>query len=239
MAPSDQNIGFALACMRLQAGDAAGASALFGAMAHRYNVRECWTGLAVACLQAGDRTQAQSAAQHGLAGHAADPALASVAAQVVRACNLPGWCGLHHDGTLLTDAPSAALVVSLDGETLAVMQDQRGLARLPAHWRQARRLAVRAGDVPLLGSPIELDAITRIEGFVSRNAHGIEGWACAPRAPELTRSCGFWSTPRPAGCYSRRPSPQAARFRRWTERSLWHGRVALRWPLPPIARYTC
>ena len=184
IAPSDQNLGFALAWLRLRAGDAAGAAALFGTMAARYDVRECWTGLAAACLRAGDRARAQLAAQRALSGHATDSALASVAEQLVQTCNLAGWCGLRADGTLLTATSGSVLSVVLDGETLAMPRNENGEFSLPSHWRKARRLMVSTGQAALLGSPIALDALTRVEGFVARTPQGIEGWAWAPNAPE-------------------------------------------------------
>ncbi len=184
IAPSDQNLSFALAWLRLRAGDAEGAADLFAAMAERHDVRECWTGLAAACLRAGNPARAQQAAQRALSGHTADPALASVAAQVARARNLAGWCGLRADGTLLAEADGQAPSFLLDDDVLELAQGQPGGFSLPAGWQQARRLAVSAGGTALLGSPIALDAVTRIEGFAERTADGIEGWAWAPSAPE-------------------------------------------------------
>ena len=185
IAPSDQNLSFALAWLRLRAGDPGAAATLFGAMAERHNVRECWTGLAAACLQAGDCERAQAAAQQALSGHTTDPALASVAAQIVLACNLVGWCGLQSDGTLLAEAPGETLTVVLDGSEISPTQVVNGGFCLPAHWPQARRLSVSAGGTALLGSPIAPSAVTRVEGFVARTAQGVEGWAWAPCAPEL------------------------------------------------------
>ncbi len=185
IAPSDQNLKFALAWLRLRAGDPEEAAALFGTMADRYDVRECWTGLAASCLRAGDSVGAQSAAQRALSGYTADPALASVASQITRAGNLVGWCGLRDDGTLLAEAPQATLSIVLDAERLNLARNAKGDLTLPARWRQAHRLAVSVGQTALLGSPIALDSLTRVEGFVTRTARGIEGWAWLPCAPEL------------------------------------------------------
>ena len=184
IAPSDQNLSFALAWLRLRAGDTAGAAALFGTMAVQFNVRECWTGLAAAYLRAGDCTRAQSAAHRALSGHTTDSALASIAARIVQTCNLAGWCGLQDDGTLLAETSGPALSIELDGEVLSLTGGEHGGFSLPTRWRQARRLVVGASGAALLGSPIALDALTRIEGFVSRTPQGIEGWAWAPCAPE-------------------------------------------------------
>ena len=70
-----------------------------------------------------------------------------------------GWCGIRVDGSLAVSAGSAQ--VRRDGEWLSVTRD--------------------GGH--LLGSPIDLAAITRIEGCVSVIDGAIEGWAWHPGDP--------------------------------------------------------
>jgi GT2 family glycosyltransferase/glycosyltransferase involved in cell wall biosynthesis len=183
MAPTDQNLCFALACLRLRADDPAGAAELFAAMARRFDVRECWTGLAASSLRTGQLDEARRAAGWALSAHATDSALAKVAGEVVRAAGLPGWCGVRGDGTLLTWPDGLVRSVALDGGVVSV-PGQAGAARLPRAWRRASQLTVMAGDAPLLGSPVSLDAIRRVQGFVERTAAGIEGWAWSPSDPE-------------------------------------------------------
>jgi GT2 family glycosyltransferase/glycosyltransferase involved in cell wall biosynthesis len=183
MAPSDQNLCFVLACLRLSTGDAQGAAALFADIVRAHDVRECWTGLASASLQSGRIAAAQSAVQHALSSHAVEPALASIAGQVVNAAGLPGWCGVRGDGTVLVLAPHAELTFRLDGRAITVRLED-GIGRLPPSWRRARRLAVSTGGEGLLGSPVALERIRRVEGFVARTPEGIAGWAWTPGSPE-------------------------------------------------------
>ena len=179
LAPSDQNLRFALAWRRLQAGNAAAAAPLFADMAHRFGLPECWSGLAACHLATGDTQAARRAVATALSTTAADAALARLADALA---GPQGWSGLDAGGTLLGAEP-AALELRLDGAPTCCLPppDTR---RLPPHWRTARRLDVLRHDEPLLGSPISVAAITRIEGVVTRQASRVFGHAWHPAAPE-------------------------------------------------------
>nr|WP_294548458.1 glycosyltransferase [uncultured Rhodopila sp.] len=58
-----------------------------------------------------------------------------------------------------------------------------GFMTLPNGWSAGRRLSVRAGGRPLLGSPIRIDSICRVSGCVEVFAGGIRGWAWHPGDP--------------------------------------------------------
>lgn len=189
LARSDQNLCFALASLRLRGGQFEAAASLFRDMAQHHDVRECWTGLAVASLHAGRLDEAAGAAQRGLAAHAADPVLAAVATEVAARAGLPGWCGLLADGALLVHPPDTVPDLRLDGLPCAVPRHRTGRAgaggiRLPPAWQQAARLAVTVNGVDLLGSPIDLAAVRRVEGFVERLGDTVKGWAWLPSSPD-------------------------------------------------------
>ncbi len=178
LAPADQNLRFQLAFRRLQSGDAAGAAPLFEDMARRFNVRECWSGLA-ACLLALGRVEAGRAAIHtALSRFEADPGLIRLAAQLA---GEGGWCGLRQDGVLLTDL--SGVQISLEGAPVLATLGSDGGLPLPESWRQASRLEVRAGSRAPLGSPIDLAAIRRVEGFAERHGDTVSGYAWQPAAP--------------------------------------------------------
>ena len=181
LARSDQNLVMALAMIRLRDGDATGASLLFTAVTSRHDVREAWAGLAAARLLAGDPVAALEACAHGLRSHVPDPGLIAAAEAALRASSgaMPGWCGLGEEGDIIASLPVENLALRLDAEPLPP-----GLARLPSGWESASHLHVSAGGQPLLGSPVDVQAIRRVEGFVVRTRHGIEGWAWHPAAPE-------------------------------------------------------
>ncbi len=181
LAPADQNLRFQLAFRRLQSGDAAGAAPLFEDMAHRFNIRECWSGLA-ACLLALGRDAAARAATHtALSRFEADPGLIRLAARVA---GEGGWCGLRADGVLLTSLPrNPGLQLLLDGVPATAAPCAANGLRLPDTWREAASLEVRAGSHAPLGSPIDLAAIRRVEGFAERHGDQVSGHAWQPAAP--------------------------------------------------------
>jgi GT2 family glycosyltransferase len=174
---SDQNLALALALLRLRDGDAAAAATLFASVAGRHDVREAWTGLATAGLMAGDAGMAAHACARALRAHVPDAGLMAAAAAAT--AKAPGWCGVTEEGEVLASHPAKLLTLTLDGTVLPP-----GTTRLPPGWETAERLRVQAGKADLLGSPVDLRAITRVEGFAERTAAGIKGWAWHPAAPD-------------------------------------------------------
>jgi GT2 family glycosyltransferase len=177
LAPQDPNVMLTLASACL-ADDPARAAALFQGVADRHDVRQAWLGLGVARLRlaGADAAAGPVAALLSRFAFAADSV--ALAEAVGGRPDSPGWCALRSDGRLEIHAAAAAPThVLLDGKRL------RGVA-LPAGWERHRTIEVRAGDVPLFGSPIEVGAIRRIEGCVEACADGISGWAWHPHDPD-------------------------------------------------------
>jgi GT2 family glycosyltransferase/glycosyltransferase involved in cell wall biosynthesis len=185
LAASDQNLCFALAARRLNAGQPEAAAVLFEAMARRHNVPECWAGLAAAHLDLGDPETAAAALQPALSTSEATPALTHLAARIVGETPRPGWCGLRADGVLLTDVAAAQLSLHLDGKPIDAEPVGAGEFRLPHDWAAAQRLEVTALGELLLGSPIAIAAILRLEGVVSRAGSVVSGFAWHPGAPRV------------------------------------------------------
>ncbi len=189
LAPDDLTIALALAACCL-GHDKTRAVALFARIAEAVDVREAWSGLAIAELQRGDMAAAVRALAHCLARHAGVPALFVPAEAIAAAAGAPGWCAVSGAGRLTLGllAPARAVAVSLDGTRVDWSDRQDGLRRelqLPSRWAAARRLDVRAGARALIGSPIDLAAIRRVEGCVADDeAGGIAGWAWHPGDPE-------------------------------------------------------
>ena len=172
--PDDQNLAFTLATTRLVAGDAPGALALFRRIAARHAVREVYTGLATSALLAGQPDEAAAAAAQALSRFAVNDTVCALAGRVAA-----NWCGLTQDGVLRVP-PGAQPQCALDGRAIQPGKD----GTLPARWRRASRLSVTLGGAPALGSPIDLSAIRRTEGFVARDGAGVAGWAWRPGAPD-------------------------------------------------------
>lgn len=111
---------------------------------------------------------------------------------ILQATGARGWCGLNNSGELMIGGPAArrgapALAVIVDGTSLRV--DQRRSAqgvtrlRLGPQSLGAQRIEVTSGGVPLLGSRLKPQSISRCEGFVARDADGIGGWCWLPGEP--------------------------------------------------------
>ncbi len=175
------------------------AAILFQPMAERFGIPEAWLGLAAALLGANEPALAASAMRSALASTEASPAAGVLAARIAAVAGSPGWCGLSLDGVLLTDTPADELVVELDAVQARVEQRKAGGISLPANWSRAQRLSAFRGRQHLLGSPIDIAAIMRLEGFVERDGTHIVGTAWLPAAParnpELTFIVGAAGAP--------------------------------------------
>jgi GT2 family glycosyltransferase len=176
LVPLDPNVTLALgsACL---AHDPALAASLFEGIADQYDVSQVWLGLAAARLRLADPDDAAAPLAVVLSRHAFSPDIAGLADAVGRRPGSPGWCALRSDGKLEihADLPKRARVF-LDGKPM------RGTT-LPATWERSRTIDVRIGDVPLLGSPIQVGAIRRLAGCVEVRDGGIHGWAWHPGDP--------------------------------------------------------
>ncbi|GAC1344142.1 MAG: hypothetical protein NVSMB18_21250 [Acetobacteraceae bacterium] len=172
LAPQDGLVRSALAGLLLAQGEAAEAASHFQVLAERYRDPEFWTGLAACRLRLDEPELARDAAQRALQSSVPVAALRAVAAAVVDRLGLPGWCGLDGDGRVYT-GPATPSVLRLDGKAV------RG-ARLPRGWQAGRALIAEGPAGAFLGSPLPVDAIVAVEGFVEPHAGGLRGWAWHP-----------------------------------------------------------
>jgi GT2 family glycosyltransferase len=182
LAPDDRTLTLRLAAACLGRDDERAAT-LFQDIADKADVREAWLGLAAACRNLSDPRRAADALAQALARHAPAPALLgsgrSLADEVVQRTGEAGWCGLNARGEIsIRAARDEAVEVRLDGRLC------RG-RRLPVGWQRRREVAVQVGDRHLLGSPIRIDAICRLVGYVESLDGGLIGWAWHPGDPEI------------------------------------------------------
>ena len=178
LVPHDMNATLALATACLGHDDAR-AAALFGSAVRDHDLAEAWFGRAAALLRTGELAEAAHALASGLSGHAFKPHLIALTNEVARVAGAAGWCGLSSAGVLTAPVfRGASPTLRVDGSAV------RGPA-LPAAWRHAATLEVLAGEEPLLGSPIRLSAIRRVQGFVEPWQGGLRGWAWCPGDPDL------------------------------------------------------
>jgi GT2 family glycosyltransferase/glycosyltransferase involved in cell wall biosynthesis len=163
-----------LATACLADGDAAAARAHFEAIAARAAAREVFAGIAASALSLGDRPAAAAAIARALSAYDLTDTILTLA----RAAT-PAFCALAHDGTLHIEAAEPA-DIALDGRP--VLRD--AAHRLPPAWHTAATLTVTQAGTHLSGSPIDLAARRRTEGFVEFTPRGIAGWAWHPASPE-------------------------------------------------------
>ena len=185
LAPSAANVTFPLAMARMSSRDPHGAIRLLQGLLQRHDFREGWIALAAARRAAGSPDEAAAAVGEALARHAPDSAVVGLIGEIARGAAWPGWCGLSGDGRLHLDRGPGRdpLLVRLDGAPIRPRMSG-GVLRLPRGWSQGRRLEVSRGGRALLGSPLDIRAILRVEGFVEVADGRLTGWVWHPGEPE-------------------------------------------------------
>ena len=192
LAPHAPHVTFPLAVARMNCGDPHGAIRLLQPLVQQFDFREGWVTLAAARRAAGSPDEAAAAIAGALSRHAPDQAVLTLLTDVARAAGWPGWCGLSGDGRLHLDRPAPAsarseaadaLTLRLDGVSWP-QQTRRRVTTLTGDWRRGHRLEVLRGGRPLLGSPLDIQAILRVEGFVEVRDGKLAGWVWHPGEPE-------------------------------------------------------
>jgi glycosyltransferase involved in cell wall biosynthesis len=189
LAPGDGTIAMLLASA-LIGGDNARASALFDEVLKSHDVRDAWLGLATARFLMGDLPGARGALAALLSRHASRPDIVSLAEQIVRATGAPGWCALTGAGVLVVHpARSEPIITQMDGTPVPP-------GPLPPRWPLAQQATVMAGERHLIGSPIALASIGRVEGHVEAREDGLHGWAWHPHDPDTDPRLSIGSGPK-------------------------------------------
>jgi len=173
IAPDDHTIALSLALAFLRVDDPAQAATLFRSVLAAHDMAEAWIGLAASMLRLGDPAGAVDAIGHALTRHVAAPATIGLARRIAAETGVE-WCCIGEAGELHASGPARR--VALDG--VAWQPSWSGeTCRLPPCWRHALHLDVTTAGRPALGSPLDLRAITAVEGCVETHAGGIRGWA--------------------------------------------------------------
>ncbi len=185
LAPADGTIALVLASAAI-GDDNAAAAAGFQEVLGRVDVRDAWLGLATARFLLGEITAARQALSELLARYALRSDANALAERIAReTCS--GWCGLTGQGVLFARPIGAGPVsVAMDGKpVVSAGGDDGEHVRLPGSWPRSRVITAMAADGGhLIGSPISLRAIGRVEGQVETWEGGPRGWAWCPGDPE-------------------------------------------------------
>ncbi|NPD65600.1 glycosyltransferase [Lichenicola cladoniae] len=196
LAPQAGHVVFPLAVARLNCGDLHGAIRLLQPLVQQFDFREGWMMLAAVRRAAGLPTEAAAAIAEALSRNAPDQAMLGLLSDIAQAGGWSGWCGLSGDGRLHLDRapatvrtgpgradPAELLSLQLDGAPVRA-QTRKGVTVLTGDWRGGHRLEVSRGGRPLLGSPLDIQAILRVEGFVEVRDGRLTGWVWHPGEPE-------------------------------------------------------
>ena len=182
LAPADGTIALVLASATL-GHDNPAAAALFREVLEHADVRDAFLGLATAGFLTGDWLAARNALADMLSRHALRPDVHALAERIARETGAPGWCGMTGASEMVVRPVGAGPVsVSIDGTALAC--GPSGDFPLPAAWPRSRSVTAMIGDRHLIGSPISLRAIGRVEGEVEAWEGGLRGWAWCPADPD-------------------------------------------------------
>jgi GT2 family glycosyltransferase len=199
-APSDGAISLAIALVHLELGDPRAAEPL-EELTRRTDWRDLWMALIVVRLRFGDVEQAAGNLQEMLSRIAVSRSESDIelASTVSRLTDADGWCGLDSTGRVIADTRRKSLrglALRMDGTEISSGKP-RNLhgahdLQLPRGWQTAARLDVLLHGRVLIGSPIDIQRIAYVEGFVetSSASGGIRGWCRFPadreRVPTIT-----------------------------------------------------
>jgi hypothetical protein len=200
LAPSDGGISLAIGLLRLNIGDPA-ACEPFELLTQRTEWRDIRMALVRVRMKFG-KVERAAADLHAALSRNGPPTRRDYLALADAVCEqsgAAGWCALGNDGQVVlggTRSVAVGLSILLDGVKIAdagVGQSHgRFAVALPEDWQRASQLDVLLRGHALLGSPIDVAQVARVEGFVEPVADtgALEGWCWFPaereRAPMIT-----------------------------------------------------
>jgi GT2 family glycosyltransferase len=200
LAPSDGGISLAIGLLRLSLGEAR-ASEPLEMLAKRSDWRAILMTLVRVRLRFGHVERAATDLGTALSrnGASRQPTEIRLANTVSERSGARGWCALDNTGRVIiggTGQLATAPIVLMDGQTVPLFQTSAmdGLAEflLPRHWASANRLDVMLDGRALIGSPLLIGRIARVEGFVEAipDSGMLRGWCWFPgerdRVPTVT-----------------------------------------------------
>jgi GT2 family glycosyltransferase/glycosyltransferase involved in cell wall biosynthesis len=178
-APKDVSAKLSLATVKLHRGDP-DAVRLFEDVTGAIDFCEAWLGLAAAHAQMQAWGPASSALAAALSRHVLPVGtdIDTLALRIAAGVEAPGWCSVRADGQLgiRPASPRGSRVeLRLDGQKLP--------GRPKTVPPRGGQLDVTQGGRHLLGSPLRLSLMRRVDGYVELTDDGIEGWAWLPANP--------------------------------------------------------
>ncbi|MBR0558712.1 glycosyltransferase [Neokomagataea sp. TBRC 2177] len=189
MARVSPNITWALALVDMRMGHFDDALHKMSDLQEQFRLREA-AFLAVVCLVRLQRwDEALQRLHHALSASVIMPDLHAIADHVVQVAQKPGWCFASNAGHVHVVA-EGRVTVALDGERVSV--GLSGQHQLPDGWGKARQITVKVRGRHVVGSPIDVAALTRFESLLTADADGLCGWAWFPAEPEHDPQLRLW-----------------------------------------------
>lgn len=189
LAPDDPRIALERANARLGLGIAVQideAALEFADLTARYDIVPAWLGLVTAERMRGNLREAGVALGRMLRCHCIplDLAFLEIAGQITIAAGLPGWCGLTPSGILnIASVQQGSIAVSHNGNAVKLPTTPDSYAP-----PTAGELSITVDGHHVLGSPLDLTALNRVEGVVSVIDGALVGWAYLPASPSKPAS---------------------------------------------------
>ncbi|WP_240775183.1 glycosyltransferase [Neokomagataea tanensis] len=181
MARASPNITWALALVDMRMGRFEEAGLKMGALREKYRLREA-AFLEIECLvQANEWDAALKRLREALATFNIMADMHGLPQRVVQYFGKAGWCCASNNGSIHIEA-AGRVKIYLDGQDIG--SGRSGCFWLPEGWARARNISVKKNGCHLLGSPVQVDALTRIEALVTADRSGLFGWAWYPSDPD-------------------------------------------------------
>jgi len=196
LAPDDERIRLALGLLKFSLRDVS-AIQCFEDVARKTHLREHEVVLASALLTVGKADRSAEVLAKSLSTNApgCDKETLALAQNICETVGAQGWCGLDNFGCLSVGGSAARLPkqinITLDGRDVKIGRikytEVHNLLRifLKNNWQTGQMLTVSVNQIPLMGSPISIESVTRVEGIASIYDGGIMGWCWLPGQPEL------------------------------------------------------
>jgi GT2 family glycosyltransferase/glycosyltransferase involved in cell wall biosynthesis len=197
MRPADDRITIVLGLLRLRLGDRSGLADI-EVVARKTGAPDQLLSLIVAYNQFYKHDQAIIELHNYLSKNAVTSQypFRALADHICECSNSPGWCGIDNAGQL-TIGGSASGINTRQLEILVGCQPAQigsevhdasngtKILRITGPWYSAEQIVVLANSDHLIGSPIIVSSVTRMESLVRVLNGGVEGWCWYPGEPEL------------------------------------------------------
>ncbi|MDI2111998.1 glycosyltransferase [Commensalibacter nepenthis] len=180
LAEHNPNITFDLVMLLLKQQRYNDAYRLLMPLIKKFDFYQGWVVLAIIHVHRNEFPQAIEAIQYLLSRYCPAKTSWSTIREIVRDGGEEGCCGVI--GSLgqvwIDNRKRQTLFVFLDD--ILILETKDPFFSLPEGWEHFSFLSIETQEKPLVGSPIDLQAIIRTEGFVESNDHCVKGWLWYP-----------------------------------------------------------